>query len=79
MNLFEIHRRFKGHSLNELRVSFKFYIIHFKPSNSKLRLCSNFSKSHFKFESQTYGVASSAKLQISISFNAKNIYHYCKY
>ena len=38
-------------------------------ANSKFR--SDFSNTDLKFESQSYGVVSSAKLQISISFNAK--------
>ena len=38
-------------------------------ANSKLR--SNFSNTDLKFGSQSYGVVSSGKLQISISFNAK--------
>ena len=36
-------------------------------------LYSNVPSTDFKFKSQTYGVMSSAKLHMSIPFNAKNI------
>ena len=35
--------------------------------------CSNFSNSDLKFKSQTYGVMSSAKLQMSVSFYVKDV------
>ena len=54
-------------------VIIKFHIIHLKPRETNSGLCSNVSNTDFKSESHTHGAVSFTKLQISVSFNVKNI------
>ena len=54
-----------------MTLSFLNFILN--PAIARSELCSNVCISDLKFKLQMYGVASSAKLHISIHFNAKNI------